>query len=658
MEIESRALTEYTQVIIKEADRLQLLVDRLLAPHRKPHVVGNVNIHEVCERVRALILAEFPRGLATERDYDTSIPEFSGDREQLIQAVLNIARNAAEALAEMIEVGDAQITLRTRVVRQVTLGKHRYRLALELHIEDNGPGVPESLRERIFFPLVSGREGGSGLGLTLARTFIQQHHGTVEFESEPGRTIFKIVIPCAYFSRLRPPARMKPIWIVDDDQSIRFVLEKALTREEFAVRSFTNSRDVLAALEDDEPQVLVSDIRMPGGSGIDLLNKIKAKHRELPVIIMTAYSDLDSAVSAFQGGAFDYLPKPFDVPKAVDLIRRAVEESLQESTSESPAAQVPEILGQAPAMQDVFRAIGRLSQSIVTVLITGESGSGKELVANALHKHSPRASGPFVAINTAAIPKDLLESELFGHERGAFTGAQTTRRGRFEQADGGTLFLDEIGDMPFDLQTRLLRVLADGQFYRVGGHNPMKSNVRVIAATHQDLEQRVKAGAFREDLFHRLNVIRLRLPALRERTEDIAPLARFFLQKSARELGVEGKRLTDAAIARLVLFDYPGNVRQLENICHWLTVMAPAQLVDAKDLPPELQPQSAVRAETSQRGAAVEAGVVAIDARADGAGAAPAPRPRPRRRARPHPRQRGRPSPPTATAPRPATPAG
>ncbi len=386
---------------------------------------------------------------------------------------------------------------------------------------------------------------------------------------------------------------MKPIWIVDDDQSIRFVLEKALTREEFVVRSFTNPRDVLAALEDDLPQVLVSDIRMPGGSGIDLLTKIKAKHRDLPVIIMTAYSDLDSAVSAFQGGAFDYLPKPFDVPKAVDLIRRAVEESLHEGQVEAAVAQVPEILGQAPAMQDVFRAIGRLSQSIVTVLITGESGSGKELVANALHKHSPRASGPFVAINTAAIPKDLLESELFGHERGAFTGAQTTRRGRFEQADGGTLFLDEIGDMPFDLQTRLLRVLADGQYYRVGGHNPMRSNVRIIAATHQDLEERVKAGSFREDLFHRLNVIRLRLPALRERQEDIPPLTRFFLQKSARELGVEGKRITEAALARLMQFDFPGNVRQLENICHWLTVMAPAQLVDAKDLPPEFQQRQA-----------------------------------------------------------------
>ena len=388
---------------------------------------------------------------------------------------------------------------------------------------------------------------------------------------------------------------MKPIWIVDDDQSIRFVLEKALTREEFAVRSFTNARDVLAALDDDQPQVLVSDIRMPGGSGIELLTKIKARMRDLPVIIMTAYSDLDSAVSAFQGGAFDYLPKPFDVPKAVDLIRRAVEESLHEGETEMPAAQVPEMLGQAPAMQDVFRAIGRLSQSIVTVLITGESGSGKELVANALHKHSPRASGPFVAINTAAIPKDLLESELFGHERGAFTGAQTTRRGRFEQADGGTLFLDEIGDMPFDLQTRLLRVLSDGQFYRVGGHNPMRSNVRVIAATHQDLEARVKAGSFREDLFHRLNVIRLRLPALRERQEDIPTLTRFFLQKSARELGVEGKRITDAAVSRLMQFDFPGNVRQLENICHWLTVMAPAQLVDAKDLPPELQSKDALR---------------------------------------------------------------
>ncbi|AKJ30011.1 nitrogen regulation protein NR(I) [Caldimonas brevitalea] len=382
---------------------------------------------------------------------------------------------------------------------------------------------------------------------------------------------------------------MKPIWIVDDDQSIRFVLEKALAREDLPVRSFTNPKDVLAALDDhDEPQVLVSDIRMPGGSGIDLLAHVKERHPGLPVIIMTAYSDLDSAVSAFQGGAFEYLPKPFDLPKAVELIRRAVDESVREEVGDERYAQVPEMLGQAPAMQDVFRAIGRLSQSNVTVLITGESGSGKELVARALHKHSPRAAGPFVAINTAAIPKDLLESELFGHERGAFTGAQTMRRGRFEQADGGTLFLDEIGDMPFDLQTRLLRVLSDGQFYRVGGHNPLRSNVRVIAATHQNLEERVKLGAFREDLFHRLNVIRLRLPPLRERREDIPSLARFFLQKSAKELGVEAKRISESALARLTGFDYPGNVRQLENVCHWLTVMAPAQVIEDKDLPPEL----------------------------------------------------------------------
>ena len=385
---------------------------------------------------------------------------------------------------------------------------------------------------------------------------------------------------------------MKPIWIVDDDQSIRFVLEKALAREQLPVRSFANPREVLAALADDEPQVLVSDIRMPGGSGLDLLSKVKEKLPGLPVIIMTAYSDLDSAVSAFQGGAFEYLPKPFDLPKAVELIRRAVEESLREEVGDDRNAPAPEILGQAPAMQDVFRAIGRLSQSNVTVLITGESGSGKELVARALHRHSPRgdlgSNGPFIAINTAAIPKDLLESELFGHERGAFTGAQTMRRGRFEQADGGTLFLDEIGDMPFDLQTRLLRVLSDGQFYRVGGHQPLKANVRVIAATHQNLEERVRQGAFREDLFHRLNVIRLRLPPLRERREDIPPLARFFLQKSAKELGVEPKRITEESLERLKGFDFPGNVRQLENICHWLTVMAPAQVIEPKDMPPEL----------------------------------------------------------------------
>jgi two-component system, NtrC family, nitrogen regulation response regulator GlnG len=381
---------------------------------------------------------------------------------------------------------------------------------------------------------------------------------------------------------------MKPIWIVDDDESIRWVLQKALARENLASKSFSSAREAIAALQHETPQVLVSDIRMPGASGLELLQVVKTQHPGLPVIIMTAFSDLDSAVSAFQGGAFEYLAKPFDLDKAVELIRRALEESLREANVEQASGETPEILGQAPAMQDVFRAIGRLSQSNVTVLITGESGSGKELVARALHKHSPRASQPFIALNTAAIPKDLLESELFGHERGAFTGAQATRRGRFEQAENGTLFLDEIGDMPFDLQTRLLRVLSDGHFYRVGGHQPLKANVRVIAATHQNLEQRVRDGLFREDLYHRLNVIRLRLPSLRERREDIPILTRYFLVQSARQLGVEAKRMSEAAMQFLSGLDLPGNVRQLENLCNWITVMAPGQTVEIKDLPQEL----------------------------------------------------------------------
>jgi two-component system, NtrC family, nitrogen regulation response regulator GlnG len=381
---------------------------------------------------------------------------------------------------------------------------------------------------------------------------------------------------------------MKPIWIVDDDESIRWVLQKALARENLASKSFSSAREAMAALQHETPQVLVSDIRMPGPSGLELLQIVKTQHPGLPVIIMTAFSDLDSAVSAFQGGAFEYLAKPFDLDKAVELIRRALEESLREASVEQASGETPEILGQAPAMQDVFRAIGRLSQSNVTVLITGESGSGKELVARALHKHSPRASQPFIALNTAAIPKDLLESELFGHERGAFTGAQATRRGRFEQAENGTLFLDEIGDMPFDLQTRLLRVLSDGHFYRVGGHQPLKANVRVIAATHQNLEQRVREGLFREDLYHRLNVIRLRLPSLRERREDIPILTRYFLVQSAKQLGVEAKRMSEAAMQFLSGLDLPGNVRQLENLCNWITVMAPGQTVEIKDLPQEL----------------------------------------------------------------------
>ena len=402
---------------------------------------------------------------------------------------------------------------------------------------------------------------------------------------------------------------VKPVWIIDDDRSIRWVFEKALAREDIDFKVFASAQEALQALATSTPQVVVSDIRMPGESGLELLRKMKDKLPALPVIIMTAYSDLESAVAAFQGGAFEYLPKPFDVDNAVDLIRRAIEESLRQDEVAEIAQDTPEILGQGAAMQDVFRAIGRLTQSHATVLINGESGTGKELVARALHRHSPRAAKPFIAINTAAIPKDLLESELFGHERGAFTGAQSMRRGRFEQADGGTLFLDEIGDMPPDLQTRLLRVLSDNQFYRVGGHQPIKANVRIVAATHQDLETRVKSGLFREDLFHRLNVIRLRLPALRERPDDIGLLARHFLQKSARELGVEPKKLSDAVTKYLTSLDLPGNVRQLENLCHWLTVMAPGMNIEVKDLPPELRAEA--------RTAAAENWVAALEREAE-----------------------------------------
>jgi len=385
---------------------------------------------------------------------------------------------------------------------------------------------------------------------------------------------------------------MKPVWIVDDDRSIRWVIEKALSREGIAFNSFSSAQEALDALSGSAPEVLVSDIRMPGLSGLELLQTVKQRHPAVPVIVMTAYSDLDSAVAAFQGGAYEYLPKPFDVDQAVELIRRALDESRRESQAIEPMGEAPEILGHAPAMQDVFRAIGRLSQSSATVLITGESGTGKELVARALHRHSARASRPFVAINTAASPKDLLESELFGHERGSFTGAQQQRRGRFEQAEGGTLFLDEIGDMPAELQTRLLRVLSDGTFYRVGGHQQIKGNVRVIAATHQNLEQRVRDGSFREDLFHRLNVIRLRLPSLRERAEDIPLLSKHFLAASAQQLGVEPKRLAAEALQHLSRLELPGNVRQLENLCHWLTVMAPGQVIEVGDLPAEFRDQS------------------------------------------------------------------
>ncbi len=381
------------------------------------------------------------------------------------------------------------------------------------------------------------------------------------------------------------------VWVIDDDRSIRWVLEKTLQKAEMDVTSFESAERVLSSLDKEQPDVVVSDIRMPGMDGLELLEILHARYPGLPVIIMTAHSDLDSAVSAYHGGAFEYLPKPFDVDDAVQQIRRACRQhaSVEEKPSSDARKGAKEIIGEAPAMQEVFRAIGRLARSNITVLINGESGTGKELVAQALHRHSTRAEAPFIALNMAAIPRDLMESELFGHERGAFTGAQTRREGRFEQADSGTLFLDEIGDMPAELQTRLLRVLADGEFYRVGGHEPVKVDVRIIAATHQNLESLVKSGAFREDLFHRLNVIRIHLPALRERREDIPLLMKHFLDSAAKELAVEAKMLLPETEEFLSQMEWPGNVRQLENTARWLTVMASGQEIHIDDLPTELR---------------------------------------------------------------------
>ncbi len=380
------------------------------------------------------------------------------------------------------------------------------------------------------------------------------------------------------------------VWIVDDDASIRWVLEKALGKAGLAVRSFADAEAVLDALQDDAPQALITDVRMPGMDGFTLLQRVHARHPQLPVIVITAHSDLDSAVTAYQGGAFEYLPKPFDIEEAIQLARRACAAGRErEAAGRAELAPGGDILGESPAMQEVFRIIGRLSHSHINVLINGESGTGKELVAHALHKHSPRADGPFIALNMAAIPHDLLESELFGHEKGAFTGAHSQRQGRFEQAHGGTLFLDEIGDMPAELQTRLLRILSDGVFYRVGGHQPIQVDVRIIAATHQDLEQRVRSGQFREDLFHRLNVIRIHLPPLRERRQDIPLLTRHFLERAAAELEVAPKVIRPEVLEHLSRLPWPGNVRQLENTCRWLMVMAAGREILLEDLPPDLR---------------------------------------------------------------------
>lgn len=581
-EFEDQRRAEYTQIIIGEVDRLRTLVDKMLGPRERSEVDW-VNIHEVLEQVSQLVEAEHTGAIKIVRDYDPSLPEIKGDCDRLIQAFLNLVRNAVRAVDGI----DATITVRSRADRNFTIGDKVHALVMRIDIIDTGGGVAPEIFESIFSPMVSGHADGSGLGLPLAQSMINGHGGLIGFKSEPGHTEFTVWLPIG-----RKMTHQHEVWIVDDDHAIRWVLERALAQVEIKTRSFDEADKVIARLRNVEPDAIVTDIRMPGTDGMALLEHVNQNYPDLPVIIMTAYADLDRAVAVFQGGAFEYLPKPFDVDDAVAIVSRAVKNAPQLQTVDEPltaSGTDATLIGSAPAMQEVFRAIGRLSKSNMTVLLTGESGTGKELVAQALHRHSPRRDGPFVAINTAAIPSELLESELFGHEKGAFTGATGQRLGRFEQANSGTLFLDEIGDMPSALQTRFLRVLADGEFYRVGGHQSVKVDVRVIAATHQNLDVRVNEGSFREDLYHRLNVIRLHLPALRERVEDVSELADHFLKTTAQELDIEAKRLRPAALDLLSRYQWPGNVRQLENVCRRATIMAPAQEIDVEDLPGELR---------------------------------------------------------------------
>ncbi len=576
-ELHESRLKEYTTVIISEADRLCSLVDTMLGPFGPPRT-RLISVHEICEYVYQLLRSEAPPGVSIERDYDPSLPDGHFDRNEIIQALLNIARNALQALA-----GSGRLVLRTRVLSNQNLGAHRHRLVACVQVQDDGPGVPDEMHQTLFMPLVTSKAEGTGLGLSVAQDMVSRHQGAIDFESRPGRTVFSLLLPLGAGAMSSAALR---VWLVDDDASIRWVLERALRSDGLLPQVFDSAEPVLAALGSDTPDVLITDVRMAGRSGIELLKRVHATHPALPIIVMTAHSDLGTAVSAYESGAFEYLPKPFDIDHAVQLVRRAAHGNAR-PRSESPVAPpvIAQLLGRAQAMQEVFRAIGRLARSSVNVLVTGESGTGKELVARALHEHSPRAAKPFIALNTSAIAAELLESELFGHEKGAFTGADSLRRGRFEQADGGSLFLDEIGDMSLGLQTRLLRVLAEGEFYRVGGQTPIRVDVRVIAATHQDLEARTRSGKFREDLFHRLDVIRIELPPLRARREDIPDLLQHYLKLAAQELSLSPKSLSAEAGALLAAYSWPGNVRELVNLCRRATALAPGNEIRIADLP-------------------------------------------------------------------------
>ena len=577
----------YTRVIIEEADRLAALVDGILRAGGAPRP-EEVNLHRITEHVAQLIEAEKPARVELVRDYDPSLPAITRRSQSDDSGVLE--RRAQRDAGASASSG--RLIFRTRALSNFTVGGEQHRLVLSAEVEDNGPGIPDELKETIFYPLVTGRPTGTGLGLTIAQDLVSRNGGLIEFTSQPGRTVFQIRAA----GRDTATRRAR----TDGDAGSDRVGRRRRRVGALGARAGAEAgahdpallrrpaRSSSTALERERPDVLVTDIRMPDMSGLELMERLARTDPDIPVIVITAHSDLDSAVSAYQGGAFEYLPKPFDIDEAMELVSRAARQRSRDAAEQTAAKPTPRIIGQAPAMQEVFKAIGRLSRSSMTVLITGESGTGKELVARALHDNSPRATAPFVALNTSAIAAELLESELFGHEKGAFTGATERRIGRFEQANGGTLFLDEIGDMSLALQTRLLRVLAESEFFRVGGQTAIRVDVRVIAATHQDLAQGAATGRFREDLYHRLNVMRIEVPPLRQRREDIRELSRFYLEQAANELGVAPKTLSADAIEALQRYDWPGNVRELVNVCRRLTVTAAGREIVAQDLPAEL----------------------------------------------------------------------
>ncbi len=605
-----------TRLICDEADRIVKLVDRMeVFGDERPVEREPINIHVVLEHVKRLAQSGFARNMKFVEDYDPSLPPVLANRDQLVQVFLNLIKNAAEAIGENTAGGEIALTTAFRPGVRLSLpgAKARVSLPLEFCVRDNGPGVPDELMQHLFDPFVTTKPSGSGLGLALVSKIVGDHGGIIECESQPRRTVFRILMPKYTASAGSRAGRrltatrgfLMPagsILVADDDAAIRTVLNQALSRAGYEVRSTGNAATMWRWISQGDGDLVITDVLLPDESAFDMLPRIKKARPELPIIIMSAQNTFMTAIRASERGAYEYLPKPFDLKELIAIVGRALSEP-KEKARQTPKVEefdsIP-LIGRSPAMQEIYRVLARLMQTDLTVMISGESGTGKELVARALHDYGKRRSGPFVAINMAAIPRDLIESELFGHEKGAFTGANSRSAGRFEQAEGGTLFLDEIGDMPMEAQTRLLRVLQQGEYTTVGGRTPIKADVRIIAATNKDLRLLIQQGLFREDLYFRLNVVPLRLPPLRERTEDIPDLIRHFFTLVARE-GLPLKQIDQAALERIKRHRWPGNVRELENLARRLAALYPQETITAAVVDAELaQPVLAATAESSR----------------------------------------------------------